>query len=192
MTILLAYQSPIDCKVWLASDSRATCGTHISTDYTKKWIVAYPWALGISGDARTEQAIFGCKSPRVFFSGVNGADDFILKLHAALKRAGWTPRSDTESNAPFWDIDLILCRDGEGGGVWTISHALYRESVRVADLAAAGSGMFYALGAWHVIQAVKNKFTIPDVLALCVKAACRYDCACGGDIQVFALDKGSR
>lgn len=178
MTIICAVHR--NGETWIGSDRQATQGWRIGHASVKKWIVHGDRALGVSAELRLVNLVAN------EFDLMAAESSYALSktLRDLMLANGFQSKSDPDGGAAGYNFSALYATPS---GVWDIDQSFGVLAVDDGEMAARGSGLEYALGAFHALRSVGNN-DLSNLVMLSVEAAIAYDTGCGGEPFVKKLE----
>lgn len=174
MSVVATLCSSRTGTTWIGSDTMV-CSGNIRRIIGPKWVVRWPWAVGIAGHLRTINVVRQCTGE--LLENLSDAYEFAERAREFLRKDGYHDAKDNEGPLNFGQM-LMLARPDKAWAVGTDFSVL---ELPVDTLWAEGSGRELALGAAYGLQCAGSTLPERNILEHALEAAILHDATCGGN-----------
>lgn len=173
MSVVAALCSSRTGTTWIGSDTMV-CSGSIRRIIGPKWVVHWPWAVGIAGHLRTINVVRD--NAGELLDDLSDAYEFAERVREFLRKDGYHDAKDNEGPVQFGQM-LMLARPDRA---WAVGTDFSVMELPFDTLWAEGSGRELALGAAYGLQRAGSSLPEKDILEHALGAAILYDTNCGG------------
>jgi ATP-dependent protease HslVU (ClpYQ) peptidase subunit len=149
-----------------------------------KWIISDDgmWAMGASGSFRTLNLMF--EHSEAIFHSVDTPLELATRIRSMLKEDGYSFAD--EPGYPDYDGGFLIASPH---GAWDVDSSFSVAPIAPGEVAATGSGGFYAIGAGLALESVADP---SERVRRCLEIARHFDPSTGGDLWVTTLPMSAR
>lgn len=172
MTTLCAIHH--DGETWIGCDT-LICNGDVAVARAPKWIVKGGWAIGISGNVRTQNLLMNME---IDFTGHDNPFSLCETLKAILLNDGYESRGDPSGPRTYGQWFILVREDR----IWSVAQDFSFIETPKFDLWAEGNGEAYALGAGYALLAADRHWSPQYIVIKALEAAAQFDTRTGGDL----------